>query len=236
MNLTPNLDGMARQGVLFRSAVSNQPVCAPARACIFTGQYAEKHGVWRNGFGLRTGDTTLATALRQGGYSANYIGKWHLAPNSAHDNSGPVAPEHRGGFLDLWEASNVLEFTSHGFEGEMYDRDGKPVRFSNTYRVDFLTDRAVRFLKNPGDKPFLLTVSYLETHHQNDIDKYVAPKKYENAFRDFFVPRDLRPLPGTWQFTRRLLRLRGGHRRRGRDDPHHPEGAEPRGQHPGCLS
>src|SRR5260370_39609466 len=48
MGLTPNLDGMARSGVIFRSAMANQPVCAPARASIFTGQYPSKHGGWRN--------------------------------------------------------------------------------------------------------------------------------------------------------------------------------------------
>src|SRR5450759_1998660 len=52
MNLTPNLDQMAERGVLFRQAISNQPVCAPARASIFTGQYPSKHGVWRNASGL----------------------------------------------------------------------------------------------------------------------------------------------------------------------------------------
>ena len=41
MNLTPNLDAMARKGTLFRSAFVNQPVCAPARATMFTGQYPE---------------------------------------------------------------------------------------------------------------------------------------------------------------------------------------------------
>ena len=49
MNLTPNLDAMAGHGVLFRSAFSNQPVCAPARGSIFTGQYPSRHGVWHNG-------------------------------------------------------------------------------------------------------------------------------------------------------------------------------------------
>src|SRR3954471_3436754 len=52
MNLTPNLDQMAKRGVLFRQAISNQPVCAPARASIFTGQYPGKHGVWKNAIGL----------------------------------------------------------------------------------------------------------------------------------------------------------------------------------------
>ena len=76
MNLTPNLDQMAARGVLFRNAIANQPVCAPARASMFTGQYPSKHGVWRNAFGLAENATTLATVLTQAGYSTNYIGKW----------------------------------------------------------------------------------------------------------------------------------------------------------------
>src|SRR6266446_2627548 len=118
MNLTPNLDQMASRGVIFRSAFCNQPVCAPARASILTGQYPARHGVWRNGIGLPEDATTLATTLRGAGYSANYIGKWHLAPNDrAHpETAGPVTPNHRGGFLDLWEASNELEHTSHAYE------------------------------------------------------------------------------------------------------------------------
>jgi arylsulfatase A-like enzyme len=116
MHLTPNLDAMARRGTLFRSHVTNQPVCAPSRACLFTGQYQNKNGVWRNGLGLQADAVTLATELRKAGYSANYIGKWHLAatapgtPNTP-EARGPVAPEHRGGFDDLWQASNELEWT-----------------------------------------------------------------------------------------------------------------------------
>jgi arylsulfatase A-like enzyme len=200
MNLTPNLDGMARRGVVFRQAMTNQPVCAPARAILFTGRYPQQNGVWRNGLGLRPGDATLATLLTQQGYSANYIGKWHLAPNAQQGGgNGAVPPQFRGGFTGLWEGANALELVSHPFEGEMYDNDGKPLRFSNQYRADFLTDRAVRFLKQRQDaKPFLLVVSYLEVHHQNDIDKFVAPKKYENSYRNPFVPPDLRPIPGSW--------------------------------------
>ena len=85
MNLTPNLDRMAGRGVVFRSAFANQPVCAPARASIFTGQYPSRHGVWQNGPGLAEDATTLATTLRGAGYSANYIGKWHLSPRGLQD-------------------------------------------------------------------------------------------------------------------------------------------------------
>jgi arylsulfatase A-like enzyme len=141
---------------------------------------------------------TVAKVLTAAGYTANYIGKWHLSLGGTN-NSGAVPPEYRGGFRDFWEASNALEFTSHGFEGEMFDGDGNPIRFSGMYRTDFLTSRAVRFLKQKRTRePFFLTVSYLETHHQNDEDAYIPPAKYAKAFRNPFVPQDLRPLPGSW--------------------------------------
>jgi arylsulfatase A-like enzyme len=198
MELTPNFDAMARRGVLFRSAVVNHPVCAPARATLFTGVYEEKHAVWHNGPGLQPGSVTLATLLRGRGYSANYIGKWHLAlETNTPESHGPVAPEMRGGFLDLWEAANVLELTSHAYEGNIYDAAGKPIPFSGIYRDDFLTQRGVEFLRR-AKPPFLLVVSYLNTHHQNDTDDYVPPREFANKFRNPFVPQDLRPLPGSW--------------------------------------
>jgi len=201
MNLTPNLDAMARRGVLFRQAISNQPVCAPARACMFTGQYPAQHGVWKNALGLKPDAVTLPGVLRDQGYSANYIGKWHLSAQTPTDKmSGPVPAANRGGFLDFWEGSNALELTSHPFEGDMYDGDGKPLHFAGEYRADFLTERAVRFLKEKRqkDRPFLLVVSYLEVHHQNDTDLFVPPKKYAAKYNNPWVPQDLRPLPGTW--------------------------------------
>jgi len=194
MGLTPNLDTMARRGVVFRSAMANQPVCAPARASIFTGQYPSTHGVWKNGVGLPADAVTIAKELRGAGYSANYIGKWHLAPAPA---IGTVAAENRGGFLNLWEASNVLEFTSHPYEGDMFDADGKPLHFSGVYRTDFMTGRAREFL-NQARPPFFLVLSYLEVHHQNDIDAFVPPKEYAERYKNPFVPQDLRPLPGSW--------------------------------------
>ena len=194
MGLTPNLDAMARRGVVFRSAMANQPVCAPARASIFTGQYPSRHGVWKNAIGLPPDSVTIAKELRNAGYSANYIGKWHLAPAPA---TGPVAPEYRGGFLNLWQASNVLEHTSHPYEGDMFDGDGKPLHFSGVYRTDFMTGLAKEFLKR-ARSPFFLVLSYLEVHHQNDIDAFVPPKEYAGRYKNPFVPQDLRPLPGSW--------------------------------------
>jgi arylsulfatase A-like enzyme len=166
---------------------------------MFTGQYPARHGVWRNspnGVSLSPSTPTIATELTKVGYSANYIGKWHLADGP----TGPVAPGARGGFLGLWEASNLLELTSHPYEGEIYDSDGRAISFKDQYRVDFLTTRAQRFLNQSSpNSPFLLVVSFLEPHQQNDLGRMVAPKGYAERYQNPYVPLDLRPFPGDWQ-------------------------------------
>ncbi|MDQ3700139.1 MAG: sulfatase-like hydrolase/transferase [Chloroflexota bacterium] len=197
MGLTPHLDHMARQGTRFLLPLTNQPVCAPARACLLTGEYATTHGVWRNGIGLAPGRETLATRLSAVGYQTGYVGKWHLAPHE--HGPGPVPPEYRAGFTDFWEAANATEMVSQPFETVLYDAQGQEVRPPG-YRVDATTDRTIAALRHfaPSDRPFFLMVSYLEPHHQNDVDRYVAPEGYADRYANPFVPPDLRPLPGNW--------------------------------------
>jgi len=199
IDLTPNIDAMAQAGTLYRHAFVTQPVCSPSRASMFTGQYPARHGVWRNthdGVALNPSTPTIATELTKVGYSANYIGKWHLADGP----QGPVAASARGGFLGLWEASNLLEMTSHPYEGELYDGDGRPIPFKDVYRVDFMTGRAKRFLNSASaNSPFLLVVSFLEPHHQNDMGRMVAPKGMAERFKNPPISPDLRSFKGDFQ-------------------------------------
>ena len=113
--------------------------------------------------------------------------------------AGPVAAEQRGGFDDLWEGANALEHTSHPYEGDLYDAEGKPIPFSGVYRVDFLAQRAVRFLRQASHQPFLLVVSQLEPHFQNDCNCFVGPQGYADRYANPFVPGDLKFFPGDWQ-------------------------------------
>jgi len=198
---TPNLDAMCARGKNFTHAVTNQPVCAPARSVLMTSRYATETGVWHNGLSLDQSLPTLAGELRKSGYTANLIGKWHLAPESAADGGGPgfVKPEFRGGFLDLWEGSNALEHTSHPYEGSIFDGAGNEITYKDEYRVDFITDRVERFLRQDHDRPFLLFVSQLEPHQQNDMQRPVGPKGSVERFANSTVPEDLREFPGTWQ-------------------------------------
>ena len=197
---TPNLDALAARGKNFTHAVTNQPVCAPARSVLMTGRYASETGVWHNGLPLSTELPTLAGELRKAGYTSNLIGKWHLAPGKVADGGGPgyVKPEYRGGFLDLWEGANALEHTTHPYEGTIYDGDGKEITFKDQYRVDFITDRVERFLRQKQEKPFFLFISQLEPHQQNDMKRMVGPKGSAERFINASVPPDLRTLPGDW--------------------------------------
>ncbi|GGA60680.1 sulfatase [Edaphobacter acidisoli] len=199
---TPNLDALANSGTLFTHAVTNQPVCAPARSVLFTSRFATETGVWRNGLPLSQTLPTLAGELRKSGYTSNLIGKWHLAPHTIAEGGGPgfVRPEYRGGFLDLWEGANELEHTSHPYYGSIWDGDGHEITYKDEYRVDFITDRTERFLRQKHTKPFFLFVSQLEPHQQNDMqNRIIGPNGSAERFANSYVPPDLRNLPGNWQ-------------------------------------
>ncbi len=196
---TPNLDAMVERGTNFTHCITNQPVCAPSRSVLLTSRYATETDVWRNGPGMKQDLPTLAGELRKAGYTSNLIGKWHLAPSQGQDGgSGPVAKQWRGGFDDLWEVSNALEHTTHPYEGTIYDREGKEITYKDQYRVDFITDRAERFVREKHDKPFFLFVSQLEPHQQNDLNRMVGPKGSAERFINAHVPPDLRAFPGDW--------------------------------------
>lgn len=201
MTRTPSLDGMVRRGSSFPYAVTNQPLCSPSRACMITGRYATETGEWKIAVAMRDDLPTLASVLRENGYSANFIGKWHLmkADHTTHAGYGWVPPEHRHGFLDLWEGANEFEHTTHPYYGTIWDTEGREINYKDEYRIDFITGRAVRFLKQPHDKPFFLYVSQLEPHQQNDLHRMVAPKGYAERYMNPLVPADLRNLPGDWQ-------------------------------------
>jgi arylsulfatase A-like enzyme len=198
---TPNIDALASRGKNFTQTVTNQPVCAPARSVLFTSRYATETGVWHNGLPLDKSLPTLAGELRKAGYTTNYVGKWHLANGDKSTGGGPgaVKIEDRGGFLDWWEGANGIENTSHPYEGTIWDRDNQPITFKDEYRVDFLTDRAERFLRQKQEKPFFLFISQLEPHQQNDMHQPIAPKGAAERFRNVSVPDDLRAQPGFWQ-------------------------------------
>jgi len=198
--LTPNVDRVAGEGVRFESAFTCQPVCGPARACLQTGRYATELGCFTNNRALPPGQPTVAGYLAEAGYETAYIGKWHLASDAEHNfREQPVPVERRGGYRDFWLAADVLEFTSHPFEGHVFDGAGRQRDFTG-YRVDRLTDWTLEYLSGRDrTRPLFLFISHIEPHHQNDMHRFVGPEGAADRFADYDVPGDLVGTEGDWR-------------------------------------
>lgn len=206
--LTPVLDQLAREGTRFDGAMTCQPVCGPARACIQTGKYPSQIGCQTNDRILPASEKGIAQYLREAGYETAYVGKWHLGsnrsfadppyPDSVDNKTRPVPAPLRGGYDDYWAAADILEFTSHGYGGFVYGENGEKRTFSG-YRADAVTDFALEYLARPKEKPFFLFVSYVEPHHQNDRQRFEGPYGSKERFRNFPVPGDLAGTEGDWR-------------------------------------
>jgi len=192
MGLTPNLDRLAQQHTHAAHSFTCQPVCGPARSCLQTGLYATTTGCYKNAIPLPDDSRTLAHHFADAGYQTGYIGKWHLYDSDAN---GPVPASHRFGYQH-WLASNVLEFTSDAYDTVLYDNDENAVRLPG-YRVDAVTDAAIRYVDEQKEDPFFLFVSYIEPHHQNHIDDYPPPDGYRETYTGGWVPPDLAALGGS---------------------------------------
>ena len=108
--------------------------------------------------------------------------------------------QFRGGW-DWGCASDVLEFTSHSYDGHMFWGDGSRYEFpEGRYRVDAVTDVAMQFLQERDrERPFILFVSYIEPHHQNDHNRYEGPKGSQERWSDYEVAGDLLDTEVDWR-------------------------------------
>jgi len=157
-----------------------------------TGLYATTTGCFHNGVPLPSSAKALAHLFGEAGYRTGYIGKWHLADKDVIE---AVAPEQRGGY-EYWLASNILECTSGPYRTILYDDEERPVELPG-YRVDALTDAAIRYIDANMGEPFYLFLSFLEPHHQNQTDSYPAPDGYAERYAGRWMPSDLAVLGGS---------------------------------------
>lgn len=203
LDITPNLDVLAEEGVVFEEAYTAQPVCGPCRAIFQSGQYPTSIDCYRNNQALPLNIKTLANYFTEVGYETAYVGKWHLASEGKLEEKPKldyqrcaIPPERRGGYNGFWRASDVLEFTSHGYAGYVFDENGKRCEFKG-YRADCITDYGLEFLESyDGTKPFFLTISHIEPHHQNDRGCYEGPTGSKERFNNYELPGDLKALGG----------------------------------------
>jgi len=206
LDITPNLDQLAKEGIKFENAFSAQPVCGPCRALFQTGKWPTETGCFRNNVMLPSGVKTLGTYIEEAGYETAYIGKWHLASDGeleqkpTIDHTITAIPlELRGGYTGFWRASDVLEFTSHGYDGYVFDENNNRVDFVG-YRADCITDMALEFFdERDKEKPFFMTISQIEPHHQNDRKHYEGPEGSKEKYKNYEAPVDLKTLGGNYQ-------------------------------------
>ena len=191
---TPCLDTLASQGLLFRNTFANTPVCCPARANLLTGKYAHRNGMVANDLRLRESETTIAEILAGNGYRTGFIGKWHLDGGRRLPGFVPPGPRRQG--FQFWAANEC----SHTHFRPTYFRDTDRPITEDRFEPEVWTDRAVEFLKQAGEAPFVLVVSMGPPH-----DPYGAPE----AFMKLYDPAKLTMRPN-WVEGYRAAGRRGG--------------------------
>ncbi|MEJ8843705.1 sulfatase-like hydrolase/transferase [Lacibacter sp. H375] len=176
---TPNIDRIAKNGVVFTNGYVSYAVCAPSRAGLITGRYQDRFGYSRNPLykpfdptiGLPLTEQTLPELLKQNGYNTMGIGKWHLG---VHEK---FRPWNRGfneffGFLGgghryFPEEYNITNQDSAKNEGESYRTKlirKETVIEEKEYLTDALSREAVSFIERNKQQPFFLYLAYNAPH------------------------------------------------------------------------
>jgi len=180
---TPNIDRLASQGMLFDNAYSCAPNCAPSRACLMTGLYGPRHGIYTVGSSSRGRSAfrklipiqnrtrladrfrTIPESFKQKGYVSAHFGKWHLGADPKSQGfdvnvAGNRSGSPRGGYFSPYRNPQL----SDGPKGE--------------YLTDRLTDEAIKFLESHRQKPFFLYFAHYAVHTPIQSKKELR-KKYQ---------------------------------------------------------
>jgi arylsulfatase A-like enzyme len=182
---TPNLDQLASEGMVFTQAYATASNCAPSRACLMTGQYSPRHGVYTVGDPARGNERTrklipapnvedldeqlltMGKMFQNAGYVTGTFGKWHLGPEPLNQGfdvnvaGGRDGNPHKNGYFSPYSVPNIED----GPEGE--------------YLTDRLTDEAIRFIRNNKDKKFFAYVPFYIVHTPLDPKKELYEKYKE---------------------------------------------------------
>lgn len=169
---TPNIDKLRAEGMLFTAAYAAASNCAPSRACVMSGQYTPRHGIYtvgdpergegadrkliptRNTTSLAPDNLTIAAALKAGGYHTIHLGKWHLGDD----------PTRHGFDINIGGGKSGSPYGGYfaPYNGPMASYNGTYPK--GTHSGDIFADQAVRFIRDSGDKPFFMHMAYYLVH------------------------------------------------------------------------
>ncbi len=192
---TPNIDRLASEGLVFTDAYACAPNCAPSRACLMSGQYTPRHGIYTVGDPERGNHAqrklnptpnetvladrfiTIAESLHTSGYVSASMGKWHLGAD----------PTTQG--FDVNIAGKEWGSPSGGGYHSPYNYPNLVNKEPGEYLTDRLTAEACRFIEANQDGPFFLYLTHYAVHtpiqgREDLVKKYKAkptPEHHKNA-------------------------------------------------------
>jgi arylsulfatase A-like enzyme len=166
---TPNIDALAKNGIIFTNAYANSTVCSPSRAAILTGNYPDMVGVpgvirdnpdntWGN---LKDNITTLPESLKKANYKTALIGKWHLGYNA------PDLPNNRGfDYFKGFVGDMMDDYYTHKRNGINWMRENENEINPKGHATELFTNWTLDYLneKSKTKQPFFLFLSYNAPH------------------------------------------------------------------------
>lgn len=163
---TPNLDRIAREGMLFNNCYVANSISGPSRACIITGKYSHKNGFTDNDKVFNGDQQTYPKLLQQAGYETAAIGKWHLT-------SLPQGFDHYEILIGQGDYYNT-DFIVNGTKTP-----------SQGYVTDVITDKTISWLEGRADKekPFAL-MYYHKAPHRN----WLPAQRHMGKYNDTVFP------------------------------------------------
>ncbi|MEZ4961230.1 MAG: sulfatase [Saprospiraceae bacterium] len=180
---TPNMDRLAKEGMLFQNVMCTNAICGPSRAAILTGDYSHRNGYYKNEKGGQFDNTnwTFPQEFQKNGYQTSLFGKWHLGTE-------PV------GFDEYcFHASNVQQGR---YWDPIYNHNGQEVE-EKGYSTNLTTDFALNWLEQRNiEKPFLMLLQYKAPHRSWEPDtKYASlwdsiEMPYPSNFNDDYKGRE----------------------------------------------
>ena len=161
---TPNLDQLAKEGMLFTDCYASAPMCSPSRAGLLTGRIPNRTGIYDwiapdSTHYLHQNELTIATVLKENGYATSLFGKWHL--NGTMGTDTQTQPDDHG-----FEYYFATQYSANHLTPMGFYRNGKKLYQQHGYSCDIVTNDAIRWLKTEWDKnkPFFQYIAFHEVH------------------------------------------------------------------------
>ncbi|WPU92712.1 arylsulfatase [Mucilaginibacter sabulilitoris] len=184
---TPNLDQMAREGIIFKQHYAGTAVCGPSRAALLTGvnnahatvRELNEWSVSGKGGDLGTNDITVANELKKAGYATAVIGKWGMNEYNTTGSALSHGFDYFLGFNSHREAHHYYPEYIWRNNDKVMLPGNNPAKHIGKYSNDMFTEEAITYIKDHRNTPFFLYLPYTTPHNELTVPED-SKKQYEN--------------------------------------------------------